>query len=72
MDTITSIVNLISTVGFPIIACVFMWKYQTNTMTKFTATMAEMTAVLTKLCDKLDMQIDEVKKNGNNSEFLNK
>jgi hypothetical protein len=66
---VTAIINVISTVGFPIVACVFMWRFVTNTLTKFTATMSEMTTVLTKLCDKIDLQIDEVKKSGNNTEF---
>ena len=53
MDT-TAIVSLISSVGFPIVACIFMWKYINTTMKEFTQTMNENTQMLTKIYERLD------------------
>ena len=48
------IVTLISTIGFPIVCCFFMWKYISSTMKEFMKTIQENTQVTQKLCDKLD------------------
>ena len=48
------IVSLISTIGFPIVCCFFMWKYISGTMKEFMKTIQENTQVTQKLCDKLD------------------
>lgn len=53
---ISQIVTLISTIGFPIVCCIFMWKYISTTMKEFMETVKENTAVTQKLCDKLDMK----------------
>ena len=52
--TPNEIVTLISTIGFPIVCCIFMWKYISNTMKEFMKTIEENTRVTQKLCDKLD------------------
>lgn len=48
------IITMISTVGFPIVACVFMWRYISTSLKEFTATMVQNTAILTKLAEKID------------------
>lgn len=71
------IVQLISTVGFPIVFCLLMWKYIsdnnaqikdvitefTATMREFKVTMTENNRLMTIICDKLDVT-REVKKDG--------
>ena len=47
-------VQLISTVGFPIVCVMFLWRYVNTTMKEFTDTMRENTAILTKFMQKLD------------------
>ena len=56
------VMNLISSVGFPIVCCFFLWKYINETMKEFTRTMAENTKMLIKLCEKLDVSITEEKR----------
>ena len=51
MDEVT---QMISNVGFPIVACVFMAWFINGTIKDFTKTMSENTNMLAKLCDKLD------------------
>lgn len=50
-----TIVSLIGSLGFPIVCCVFMWKYINTTMKDFTKTIEENTKMLNKLCDRLDV-----------------
>ena len=71
------IVQLVSTVGFPIVFCLLMWKYIsdnnaqikdvitefTATMREFKVTMTENNRLMTIICDKLDVT-REVKKDG--------
>ncbi len=61
MDEVT---QMVSNVGFPIVACIFMAWFINNTLKDFTNTMRENTAMLSKLCDKLDdlKEQKEVKK----------
>lgn len=47
-------VQLISSVGFPIVCVMFLWKYVNTTMKEFTDTMREVTQTLTKLMQKMD------------------
>lgn len=54
VDIMNEAVQLISTVGFPIVCVMFLWKYVNTTMKEFTDTMRENTAILTKLMQKLD------------------
>lgn len=51
---IDTVVSLISSVGFPIVCCFFMWKYINTTLKDFTATMNENTKMISKLCDRLE------------------
>ena len=48
------VVSLISSVGFPIVCVMFLWKYVNSTMKEFTATMSENTRMLEKVYEKLD------------------
>lgn len=48
------IITMISTVGFPIIACIFLWRYISTSMKEITTSMIHNTAVLTKLAEKID------------------
>ncbi len=52
-------VTLIGSLGFPIVCCVFMWKYINTTMKDFNDTMKENTRMLHKVCDRLDMFTEE-------------
>lgn len=54
-NVVEIIVSMIGSVGFPIVCCLFMWKYINETMKEFTKTMTENTKMLTRMCDKLDM-----------------
>lgn len=54
VDFMNEAVQLISTVGFPIVCVMFLWRYVNTTMKEFTDTMRENTAILTKLMQKLD------------------
>lgn len=49
-----SIVSLVSSVGFPIVACVFMWKYINTTVKDLTNTLNENTKMIAKLCERLE------------------
>jgi hypothetical protein len=49
-----TVVSLISSVGFPIVCCFFMWRYINTTLKDFTATMSENTKMISKLCDRLE------------------
>lgn len=46
--------SLVSTVGFPIVCCFFMWKFINSTLKDFTKTMNENTKMISKLCEKLE------------------
>ena len=48
------VVSLISSVGFPIVCVMFLWKYVNSTMKEFTQTMSENTRMLEKVYEKLD------------------
>ena len=49
-----TVVSLISSVGFPIVCCFFMWRYINTTLKDFTNTMNENTKMISKLCDRLE------------------
>lgn len=51
---IETAVSLVSSVGFPIVCCFFMWKYINTTLKDFTNTMNENTKMIAKLCEKLE------------------
>ena len=48
------VVSLISSVGFPIVCDMFLWKYVNSTLKEFTQTMHENTQMLQKVYEKLD------------------
>lgn len=55
MDEIMRYIStLVGSIGFPIVCCIFLWKYINETMKSFTETMNENTKMLTKLCEKFD------------------
>ena len=54
-----SAIQLISSVGFPIVACLFLWKYINDTLKEFTVVINENTKMLNKICDKLDILEDK-------------
>ena len=51
-------VSLISSVGFPIVCCWFMWKYINTTLADFSEMMKENNATTARLCDKIDLIIN--------------
>lgn len=53
METITSITQLIATVGFPIVMCLLMGYYIVSTIKENTQTM-------NNLCNKLDILLDRI------------
>lgn len=72
------IVQLVSTVGFPIVFCLLMWKYVsdqttqtreiitefTATMREFKVTMIENNRLMTIICDKLDVHTRRIDDSG--------
>ena len=63
------VVSLISSVGFPIVCVMFLWKYVNSTLKEFTQTMHENTQMLQKVYEKLDA-IDRVHDGGNAPRLL--
>ena len=47
--------NIVSSVGFPIACCFFLWKFITGTMQNLEKVINKNTSVLTRICDKLDL-----------------
>lgn len=52
-DVMQMITTLIGSIGFPIVCCIFLWKYINETMKKFTESMNENTKMLTRIYEKL-------------------
>ena len=46
-------INYLSSVGFPIVACYFMWKFINTTLADFSKSLNEVTLALQKLCVEL-------------------
>lgn len=46
--------TLIGSYGFPIVACVFLWKFISTTLQKFTEAMNRNTKMLEKVSDSID------------------
>lgn len=53
-DIFQQISALIGSLGFPIISCVFLWKFISSTLKDFTASLNANTKLLDKICVKLD------------------
>lgn len=56
------IINFISTVGFPIVMCVLMFRRMEKQDDKLTTVVLTNTEQITKLCEKIDRLIDVVDK----------
>ena len=52
-------VNYLSSVGFPIVACYFMWKFINTTLADFSKSLNEVTLALKELCVKMGGENDE-------------
>lgn len=55
MDT-TTIVSLIGSLGFPIVAYIMIFQYMQKLMDNNTAAINDLTRTVQKLCDKMDKQ----------------
>lgn len=53
-------VNYLSSVGFPIVACYFMWKFINTTLADFSKSLNEVTLALKELCVKMGGEDDEI------------
>ena len=53
MDVINTITNLITTIGFPIVCVIYLWKDKTTTQEKLIQAINNNTAVISKLYDKI-------------------
>lgn len=49
-----NITTLIGSLGFPIVACVFLWKFISTTLQEFTKAMTNNTKMLEKVSDSID------------------
>lgn len=49
-----SIATLIGSYGFPIVACIFLWKFISTTLQEFTKAMNNNTKMLEKVSDSID------------------
>lgn len=54
-NVIEIVTRLVSSLGFPIVVCIFLWRFVTTTMRDFMNMIAENTRTLNKICDKLDV-----------------
>lgn len=52
------LIDIISTVGFPIVCCYFMWRYINTTLKEFSDMMAKNNETIGRLCDKIDIIIN--------------
>lgn len=60
---VENVVSLISSVGFPIVCCIFLWQYVNTTMKDFTEIMNQNTRMIEKLIDRLDRSMKDEEKN---------
>ena len=54
METYQIITSAISSIGFPIVCCIALFKYINSTMKEFTQQITANTKMVEKLCNKLD------------------
>lgn len=64
-------VSLISSVGFPIVCCWFMWKYINTTLADFSEMMKENNATTARLCDKIDLIISAMIRGDDDEQIKN-
>lgn len=50
-----TIITFIGSLGFPIVACIFLWKFINGTLDSFRQALQQNTAMLAQVCDRLDM-----------------
>ena len=62
-------VSLVSSVGFPIVCCYFMWKYINTTLADFTKMMEKNNESTARLCDKIDLIISAMIKGDENEQI---
>ena len=49
-----NIATLIGSYGFPIVACIFLWRFISTTLKEFTTAMSNNTKMLEKVSDSID------------------
>jgi hypothetical protein len=54
-EEVQVVCNIVSSVGFPIAGCFFLWKFITSTLQNLEKVINKNTNVLSRICDKLDM-----------------
>lgn len=54
-----TVVQMISSIGFPIVACIFMWRYINDSLKDFSSIVAENTKMVSILCEKLDILLKD-------------
>lgn len=54
METYQVIISAISSLGFPIVCCIALFKYQQTTLKELTEQIKNNTVICEKLCEKLD------------------
>ena len=60
MDEIMRYIStLVGSIGFPIVCCIFLWKYINETMKSFTENMSENKKMLTRIYERLDQKGDK-------------
>ena len=64
-------VSLISSGGFPIVCCWFMWKYINTTLADFTKMMEKNNESTARLCDKIDLIISAMIQGDENEQIEN-
>ena len=64
-------VSLISSVGFPIVCCWFMWKYINTTLADFSEMRKENNATTARLCDKIDLIISAMIRGDDDEQIKN-
>ena len=55
----SEIVNVISSMGFPIVACIYMYKYINTTVKELTNVINDNTKILIKLSEKLENEVSK-------------
>lgn len=58
------IINLIGSIGFPIVACLLLWKQQEKTMSFFIETISKQT----QLIESIDKRLEILERNENKGE----
>ena len=62
---ITTITGVISSIGFPIVACIALFYLYDKTITKLTSTLEKVDKTLDKICERMDKVESVLKINSN-------